>query len=282
MRLGIAGAGRVGCSIGKYLKEQGLPVAGYFSKTKESVEQAATFTNTMVFYSIEELVKSSDILLLAVPDDSIRTVWDCIKKESIQGKIICHFSGSLSSVVFSDIDQTGAYGCSIHPMYAFNDKFTSYPNLKSVIFTMEGDANALAVMVPMFKKMGNPVCIIEASQKARYHAAASMVSNMMIALYEMGLDMFVDCGFDKEEAKQLVEPLVRGNVEAMLATSPEQALTGPIERNDIRTVMKHSVILQEGERAVYAALGQLLVNIAERKNPNRDYTAMLKILNDME
>ena len=41
MEIGIVGAGRVGCSIGKYLKEHGAAVAGYYSKSRESVEFAA-------------------------------------------------------------------------------------------------------------------------------------------------------------------------------------------------------------------------------------------------
>ena len=46
MKIGIIGAGKVGCSIGKYLKKHDFSVAGYCSKSKKSVEEAATFTNT--------------------------------------------------------------------------------------------------------------------------------------------------------------------------------------------------------------------------------------------
>ena len=42
MKIGIIGAGKVGCSIGKYLTEHGFSVAGYCSKSKKSVEEAAT------------------------------------------------------------------------------------------------------------------------------------------------------------------------------------------------------------------------------------------------
>ena len=40
MKIGIIGAGKVGCSIGKYLKEHCFSVAGYCSKSKKSVEEA--------------------------------------------------------------------------------------------------------------------------------------------------------------------------------------------------------------------------------------------------
>jgi len=274
MQIGIAGAGKVGCSIGKYLKEQGVPVAGYCSKTKKSVESAATFTNTKAFTSLRELLAHCGILFITTPDDVIGKVWDDLAGESIQNKIFCHFSGSLSSAVFSNRREKGAFACSIHPMCAFSNQFTSYEQLNQVIFTMEGDEEALSVVKPLFEKMGNQVCVIDPKSKARYHAAASMVSNMMIGLYQMGLSMLTDSGFSPEAARELVAPLVRGNIGALLAASPEQALTGPIERGDEATVAKHLSVLKPAEREVYVNLGQVLVDIAERKNPDRDYHAM--------
>lgn len=278
MQIGIVGAGKVGCSIGRYLKEQGIPVAGYCSRTKESVDYAATFTDTAAFYSLRELAVQSGILFITTPDDAIKEVWESIKKESIQNKIICHFSGSLSSAVFSNRKETGVSACSIHPMYAFSSKTKSYKQLHQIIFTMEGDPEALTVMKPLFEKAGNKVCVIDPDKKGRYHAAASMVSNMMIGLYQMGLTMFTDCGFSPEDAAELIAPLVRGNMDSLLATSPAQALTGPIERGDGETVERHLSLLTEEERDVYIRLGQVLVEIASRKNPERDYSSIIKIL----
>lgn len=67
MKIGIIGAGKVGCSIGKYLTEHGFSVAGYCSKSKKSVEEAATFTNTKAYDSLAELVAESTILFLTTP-----------------------------------------------------------------------------------------------------------------------------------------------------------------------------------------------------------------------
>lgn len=278
MKIGIIGAGKVGCSIGKYLKEHGAMVIGYFSKSRESVESAATFTGTVMFSALGELVKASDMIFIATPDDVIRSVWESIKKEPIQGKIVCHFSGSLSSVVFSGREQAGVSGCSAHPMYAFSSKYTSYEQLNQVLFTMEGDKRALEEVSSVLEQAGIRCCAIDSAKKERYHAAASMVSNMMIGLYQMSIDMLQDCGFDKDAAQLLVEPLVRGNIHNLLATSPEQALTGPIERNDVDTVVKHLAVLTEEEQAVYKNLAHKLAEIAMKKNPERDYGSIMDVI----
>ena len=126
MHIGIIGAGKVGCSIGKYLVDSGISVKGYYSKTRENAAAAAAFTGTEVFENVGDIVSASDTLFITTPDDRIGDVWDCIAKYNIEEKIVCHFSGSLSSVVFSGIEEKGASGCSIHPMLAFSDRFSSY------------------------------------------------------------------------------------------------------------------------------------------------------------
>ena len=276
MNIGIIGAGKVGVSVGRYLKDNNIQIAGFYDIDCDNAAFAAQFTNTDCFSDLEKLVIMSDTLFITTPDNVIGSVWDCIIKNnmSVQNKIVCHFSGALSSAVFSNRKEKGVSACSIHPMYAFSNKFTSYEQLNQVMFTMEGDEEALDVVKSIFERAGNKVCVIDSESKGRYHAAASMMSNMMVGLYQMGLSMLTDCGFSSEDAKELTTPLVRNNIEAVLATSPEQALTGPIERSDEATIEKHLSILGPGEKEVYVNLGQVLLDIAERKNPARDYHAM--------
>ena len=280
MKIGIIGAGKVGCSLGRYFVEQGLGVSGYSSKTKESVETAATFTNTRAYDSLYQLVSENNLIFITTPDDCISEVWAQIVQYDYneKNKIICHFSGSLSSVVFSGREQAGASGCSVHPMYAFSDKFTSYKQLNQVMFTAEGDKEALAELCPLLERLGNPVFVIKGKKKERYHAAASLISNMMIGLYQMGIDMLVDCGFSETEARSLVKPLVEGNIQHLLGTSPEQALTGPIERGDVETIKKHLAQLTDREHQVYIGLGRTLTEVAERKNPHKDYAVIEELL----
>lgn len=69
MQIGIIGAGKVGCSVGKYLQENdalrkaGYHITGYAGRRKESVEEAATFTGTTPFYLLSELVKKNEYSL---------------------------------------------------------------------------------------------------------------------------------------------------------------------------------------------------------------------------
>ena len=191
--------------MGRYMREHGLFLVGYYSRSIDSSEEAGIFTDTKVFEDLRSIIMACDMLCIATPDDAIAQVWAEIRRISeefpetcsLEHKVLCHFSGSLSSDVFSGIDSTGASGCSIHPMSAFSDRFTSYFKLKEVIFTMEGQPEACHVMTEVFSLLGNKVLQIEPEKKSLYHCAASLVSNFMIGLYQIGLDLLDKCGIGK-------------------------------------------------------------------------------------
>lgn len=271
MKIGFIGAGKVGFSLGKYFCEHDLNVTGYYSKNLQSAIQAAEFTNSMYFRDIEGIVESSDTLFLTVPDGAIGEVWDYIRGLSIKNKIICHCSGSLSSAVFSEIDNHQSYGYSIHPLFAFSDKLNSYKEISGAFFTIEGSKGRLHHMEMMLKQLGNPVQVISSENKSVYHGSAVFVSNFMVALAQTGVDMLVKCGFDENSARMALAPLMLGNVQSIINRGIVQSLTGPVERCDIETVANHLACLNDEDRAIYALLSRKLIEIAKKKNPSRNY-----------
>ncbi len=288
--IGFIGAGKVACSMGKYLKEQGFPISGYYSRTDESALAAAQFTESACYPALNELMNASGTLFIATGDDAVPAVWDHMKALSgsdrtlLHSKIICHFSGSLSSDVFSSAE-FHIHAASVHPMMAFPDKFHSWEQLRTAFFTLEGDEAALAFFSTMFQKTGNHFSVIPADKKGLYHTAASMVSNQVLALLDIGLSLFMECGFSREAAYQACSPLILNNVEHILAGGTMSALTGPVERCDITTVKKHLDSLEnrtwndrEKILTIYRLLGERLVQISEKKHPERDFSEIKTLL----
>lgn len=283
MVIGIIGAGKVGTTIGKYLSKRDIAVSGFFSRSYESAHEAADFTKTKAYKKIDELIKVSDTLFITTPDGEISSKWDCITKYELTGKTICHFSGSLSSNVFSGIETTGAKGCSIHPMYAFSDKFTSYRQFCTAILTMEGSDIAVNAMKKLFEDLGHKVMTVHAEDKIKYHAAAALASNYMVGLFQMSLDLLSECSFNEADSYELLGPLVQENIKTMLQNGTKAALTGPVERNDMITVKKHlESFSNENVKMVYQGIGKELVEVAKEKNPDTDYTALNKILSESD
>lgn len=273
MRIGIIGAGKVGTTLGKYLSIHGKNVTGFYSRTHESADEAATFAETETYSSLCKLVEKSDVIFITTPDGEIHQVWGDLLHQDISNRIICHFSGSLSSHVFSGREEAGASGISMHPMYAFSDKFHSYEQFHTAYLTLEGDPEAVAVMKPMWEAIGHHVLTLKAEDKIKYHAAAAMASNEMLGLMQASLDILSECGFSEKDSMALLTPLVQGNIASMLEKGCVNALTGPVERGDAQTVRKHLQAL-EGSKAgkIYQSLGSTMVELAKRRNPDRDYT----------
>lgn len=278
MNFGFIGAGKVGFSLGKYLTERDVKVTGYYNRTPQSSMEAANFTNTRQYLNIRHLVEDSDVIFLAVPDGAIAPIWEQLKMLPIQNKIISHFSGSLSSAVFSDIERYHAYGYSIHPLFAINDKYNSYKELSHAFFTIEGHQKYLNQFLRLFEGFGNTVEVIAAKDKVRYHASAAMVSNLYVGLVNLCEQMLRNCGFSSVNAHKALAPLLLGNAENIVQYGTEGALTGPIERNDLSTVSDHLANLSEKEKEVYKCLSKEVLKVAKAKYPKRDYSALEEVL----
>lgn len=287
MKVGFIGAGKAGCSLGKYFsvyekrqdgQAEALKVTGYYSFMKEDARWAAQFTGSQLFQSADEVAAASDAIIISTPDGAVKDVWDALDKEKINGRIICHLSGSLSSDVFSGIGDYGAYPISIHPMFAFSDKESVYRQLHHVSFTLEGHEKAVAAWQKVFEALGNAALPIDKSVKTKYHAAASLLSNHVIAVLETGYELLMDCGFTKEEARSFSQVLVKDNVRHVIENGSVNALTGPIERADAETVRKHLSVLSEEQKRLYRICGEKLLWLAKQKNPERDYDKINELL----
>ena len=203
-----------------------------------------------------------------------------MKKMSLKDQIICHCSGALSSDSFSGSEHMEVSCCSIHPMLPFSNRFSSFEQLNNAFFTVEGQEHAVKVISELFRSFGNEICCIDGAKKAKYHAAASILSNQVIAVLDMGYSLLEECGFSRDDAVCATAQLVRRNIENVISSGCSKALTGPIERGDVQTVQKHISCLDEQDVKLYKLLGKKLVKIAENKNPDKDYKEMEDLLDD--
>ncbi len=280
IKFGFIGAGKVGFSLGKYLKENNIDISGYYSKLQHSSKEAAIFTNTRQYNNLEDLIKNSDTIFITTPDNQIADVWNEIKMLPIKEKLICHCSGSISSEVFSNINNHGAYGYSIHPMFAISDKYNSYKNLSQAFITIEGHKKHIEYLKSLFLYLGNDVAIINKENKVLYHAASVTVSNLVLGLINNGVKYLEVCGFTKEVAIKALYPLTEYNLINIKEKGVVNSLTGPIERGDLSTVTNHLNVIPEEDKELYRLLSKNILKIAKVKNLDRDYKNLEEYLGD--
>lgn len=278
MRIGFIGAGKVGCTLGKYFRENGIPVSGYYNRTSEHAKEAAEFTDTLYYEDVNDLINESDMIFITVSDNSIPMVYGSLDKKILAGKIIAHSSGALSSSVFTDSGTYGFYGYSIHPIYAVNDRFTAYKNFQNAFITIEGNEDKIDFLLNLFRSLGNKTAKISSENKVRYHSAAVFASNLVCGLFGKAEDILVSCGFSQDDAKDALKGLFLDNASGIADKGPMLQLTGPIERNDTGTVRKHLEVLSEDEKELYIAASKAVLKLAKRKHSDRDYNEMETLL----
>lgn len=280
LHIGFIGAGRVGTSLGRYFADNGLIISGYFSRSCSSAEESAEFTGSTPFSDVSELLSVSDTIFITAPDSAVTDVYLQLRNAVISGKMLCHCSGSLSAEeAFPDIALSGACGCSVHPLFPVSSRFDSFRELGNAFFCIEGDAQCSEMWRELLSSFGNKVRIISGEHKKKYHAACAVSSNLVCALAAESIGLLEQCGFSRTEALEALRPLAFSNLEHIFSCGPTAALTGPAERGDVNTVRKHiGCLSSDTDRSMYKAVTLKLLETAQLKNPDRDYSELRALL----
>lgn len=259
MNIGFIGAGKVGCSFGHYLKQQGFSIVGYHSRSRESSFYAANLTRSSPLH-FGELIKKSNYIFITTPDDQIGHVWSKMVDFNLSDKKVFHMSGCLSSAIFTGCKHKGALCYSLHPLFSFADKKSS--DLEKVIFSIEGDN---IEKVEKFLHNANiKYFVMNKKDKPLYHASAVFVSNYIVSLAKIGQNLLLQCGLDKNLSTDGILPLMESALLNIGQKGINDSLTGPIIRGDTSTVKLHMKNLPKYKK-IYEDLGLVALEIVKEK-----------------
>ena len=250
MKIGFIGGGNVGKALGLYLKSHELSISGYYSRTQKSSKEAAILTNSREHITLKSLAESSDIIFIAVPDQALKDI-DCkvaamIHEYPMYCKITwIHVSGAHSSDCLCEIKRTGCDVGSLHPLQSFGEAKSSAKRLSRTWFTIEGTKMAVHTMKKLLDKTEGNYSLIDAENKPLYHVGACIISNFLVTLLESGINCFEKVGMERKHILQAIEPLIEATLHNIRKKGTLDAITGPIVRGDINTILVHLCTLGE-------------------------------------
>ena len=244
MGIGFIGAGKVGTALGLYFKNHGLDISGYYSRTPASAAKAARLTGSKDFTAFHDLARSSDIVFITTPDQTLediaRDVSALIEARAIdQNRVWFHVSGAHPASCLAKIKMAGGHVGSVHPLQSFGEPVDSAARLEKAWFTIEGTDKAVLTAKELLHKAGGRYSLIKAESKPLYHAGACVISNFLVTLMESGLRYFEAAGMERQDIFQAIEPLIDATLANIREKGPIEALTGPIVRGDYNTVRAH-------------------------------------------
>jgi predicted short-subunit dehydrogenase-like oxidoreductase (DUF2520 family) len=275
LMVNIIGAGHLGKTIGHLLvKNQLVKIGAICNRSEASSLDAIKFIGQGEYCPSIGQLPSVDITFITTPDDFIAHVCEQLSKNKLIKKesIILHCSGSLMSDALLSIKERGCFIASVHPMRSFAKPELSIEQYKGTYCAMEGDVEALHTVSYLFNAIGSITYEINKQKKSLYHAAGVFASNYVVTLAKQALDCMQDSGVENEIAMQVITNIMQGTVANLKRTlSPEQSLTGPIQRGDIATISKHINAFTDHERKnLYAVLGKSTLHLTLHNNDKKE------------
>lgn len=280
--IGIAGAGRIAQSLGRILFQQGQPIAVVASRSRSSARRAARFVGPSVqAVEYSQLPARAERLILAVADDALEEVAGTLEEAGMDRGLIIHTSGVWGPEVLSALAERGVSCASMHPLQTVADPKQGVEKLPGSTFAIAGKGKAVLWAKELVKLLDGQVLTIKPLARPLYHAAAVMASNYIVALIDAALLMMSKAGVGERQGRKALEPLVLAAAENALSRGPLEALTGPVERGDERTLAAHLTVLEalpESVQALYRAGGQHTVQLARRKGLSKAQATRLEKL----
>lgn len=229
----IVGPGRAGLSVQRALVAVGWHVVEALGR-HDDVSAAA---------------HGVDAVVLATPDSVIAEVAARIRPDP--DVVILHLSGSLGLGVLAPHPRRAG----LHPLVPLPNPETGADRLTSgITFAVAGDPLA-AELAAAF---GGTAVQVRDEDRVRYHAAACIAANHVVALLgqvervagQVGLDVNAFLG------------LTKAAVDDVAKLGPRAALTGPAVRGDWVTMDRHLDALAPQERSSYSACVALALRLA--------------------
>lgn len=264
----LVGAGAMARALGLRLAEAGYPVRAVVSRTASRAGALAEALGAPVSGDRLEALPEVPLVVLAVPDDQIAEVAAMLAgtARAWAGAVVLHTSGAVPASALDPLRAEGARTLAFHPIQSL-PAGAGARRLDGVTVGMEGEPASIAAGVELVVGLGLRYLVLSAEAKPRYHLAAAMASNLLVTLMGMAQEVLASIGVDRAQAMTLLEPLVRGTLDTLVQTSPEEALTGPVARGDLSTLRAHGLALRKDLPHLvpaYAALSVEAVRVAVR------------------
>ena len=265
----IVGAGAMGRALALRLADRGYPIRAVVSRTRASAEVLARAVGAPVASDrLSDLPADASLVALCVPDGDLADLAETLTgvQRAWSRTVVLHTSGAMPASVLAPLAAEGADTLAFHPLQAIVRNSDAH-TLDGVYVGLEGEPRALAAGVELVSGLGLHYVVVSAEAKPRVHLAAVMASNFLVTLLGVVQEVLGSVGIDRADAMAMLAPLLQGTLDNLTASSPEDALTGPVARGDVETLRRHGLALRAHLPHLvpaYAALSVETVRIAVR------------------
>jgi predicted short-subunit dehydrogenase-like oxidoreductase (DUF2520 family) len=237
----IVGLGNWGSSLAHALNAAGVSLQEVILSSERSGVGRSAWARTLPLTTLDRAQLKADVLWLCVPDAAIARVAGRIVRRAgkggLKGQIVVHSSGALSAHVLQAAARAGASVASVHPVMSFATR-VPVP-LQGVPFGVEAEAAGRRILNAIVRQVGGRPFAVEAGSKALYHAVGVLSSPLLVSHLAAAHEAAILAGFSPQQARRLIEPIVRATLDNFFLRGPGKSFSGPIARGDVQTIDLH-------------------------------------------
>jgi predicted short-subunit dehydrogenase-like oxidoreductase (DUF2520 family) len=266
LAVGVVSTGRVGAVLGAALSRAGHTVVAASGVSKESVKRAEELLPGVPLLPPDEVVRTADLVLLALPDDALAgMVRGLAAADALRsGQIVVHTCGAHGVDVLAPAAAYGALPLALHPVMTFTGRAEDLERLVTCCFGVtaaDDDEAAWSVGEALVVEMGaEPVRVPDAARPL-YHTALAHGANHLVTLVAEAADLLKKAGVG--DPNRMLGPLLSAALDNALRHG-DRALTGPVARGDVGTIRAHLRVLAEHAPEMLPTYRALAERTAER------------------
>lgn len=264
--LNLVGAGRVGRTLGRLWRQDGvLQIQDVLTTSAASTQAAVDFIGAGRAVPALDQMRPADLWLLAVPDRQIAASAQALAALGRPAALAFHASGALPAAELAALQSVGWHCASAHCLLSFADPARVLAQFGGTVCALEGAPAATTRLQPLFSAIGARCFALSSEHKLLYHAAAVWATNFLPVLQAQADTLWQHSGLPAELLPGLRARLLHHAVDNLLALGPAGALTGPAARGDTALVQRQGQALSALDAdagAAYAALSALAARLA--------------------
>ena len=276
-RVFVLGAGRAGTGLTRAFRMSGIPVVGLHGRHVHEGPDPVTAG------TIPATIATATVVLVAVRDAQIDdALRELLEAPLAPDAVVLHASGSAEPAMLDQVRAHGHAAGTFHPLVPIADPLRAPQQLCGAWVGIDGDERAKTASRDLAAALGCHVFDIPPGQKARYHAAAVIVSNLPAVLLATGDRVLAETGIPAEAAEQALRALFLAAIGNLRRQHGAVSLTGPILRGDVDTIRRHLVALADdpGALEVYRSLSRALVDLASDAGTDADRLQAIRAMLD--
>ena len=284
--VGVVGAGRVGAVLAARLREAGHEIVAVSGRSAASRTRIDTLLPGVDVLTPAEVAARADVLLLAVPDDSLSALVAELALDGHlrPGQVVVHTSGRHGLGVLAAAAHVGARPVAMHPAMTFTGSDIDLERLDGSVFGLTAGAGEREVAEDLVADLGGRAIWIRDEDRTTYHAALAHGSNHLVTIVSQAMQILRRTGVD--DPASVLRPLLTAALENALLYE-DAALTGPVVRGDVETVRSHVAALHDQPIPVldtYVAMARAtsVHAVADGRLDRRGALAIRQVLRESE